>query len=276
MTHADTYTAAAVDSIINVAQQAAECQQLEPGRIYAFVAGGEVHRIDLTGDAYADTPRRKVGKVVVADVPSFAHYYAKHVDRAATELYASRDSRTITAVIDAHSADVPGWAGHRLVLGLQHSEAFKAWQAHDGRYMDQEAFAEFLDDNRADIVDPSAAEMLEIAQTIQGTSKVDWQAGHRLRDGQRVLGYVETNTATAGTKGELAIPSEISLGVAIFDGAKVRHELTARFRHRIEGGKLRLMYKLDRPADVVTAAFDGVVAEVEQACGTTVMRGTPA
>jgi uncharacterized protein YfdQ (DUF2303 family) len=265
-----------VDSIIQVAQEAADPAQLEIGQVYAVTVNGSVQIIDLTTDQYADTPKRKVGKVLVADVPSFAWYHGKHSEMGVTELYASRDSRTVTAVLDAHAADTPGWAGHRLVLALQHSEAFKAWQAADGRYMDQEAFAEFLDDNRADIVTPSAAEMLEIAQTIQGTSKVDWQAGHRLRDGQRVIGYVETNTATAGTKGELAIPTEIEIGLPIFDGAKVRHAMTARFRHRIEGGKLRLMYKLDRPADVVTAAYDGIVAEVEQACGSPVMRGTPA
>lgn len=132
------------------------------------------------------------------------------------------------------------------------------------------------DDNAADIRDPDAATMLEIAQTIQGTSKVDWQAGHRLVDGQRRIGYVETNTATAGTKGELAIPTQITLGVQIFDGASVAHAVTARFRHRIEGGRLRLMYKLDRPADVVTAAFDGAVAELGAACSTAVLRGTPA
>src|SRR5262249_34462871 len=112
--------------------------------------------------------------------------------------------------------------------------------------------------------------------TIQGTSKVDWQAGHRLVDGQRRIGYVETNTAAAGTKGELVIPQQITIGVQVFDGADVAHAITARFRHRLEGGRLRLMSKRDRPTDAVTAAFDGAVAEVATACGAAVLRGVPA
>jgi uncharacterized protein YfdQ (DUF2303 family) len=265
-----------VDSIIQVAQEAAEPAPLEKGQIYAVTVSDRVHLVDLTGHEYRDTPLRKLGKVMVRDVPSFAQYHGKHAEAGVTDLFASRDILTVTAVLDAHARELPGWGGHLLMLSLKHSEAYKAWAKCDGHYMGQEEFAEHLDDNRADIVEPSAAEMLEIAQTIQGTSKVEWAASHRLVDGQRRLGYTETNAATAGTKGELAIPTEISIGVPIFDGAKVAHAMTARFRHRIEGGRLRLMYKLDRPADVVTAAFDGVVAEVEQACGATVMRGTPA
>lgn len=264
----------AVQEIRRLAEEAAGGEALAPGEIFAFRLGDKLEIVDLTTDQYRNAPKRKAGTVQVRDVPSFAEYWHKH-SSPASEVYADRDARTVTAVLDAHGAETPGWQRHRLVLALKFSEAFKAWQERDGRFMTQEQFAEFLDDQRADIRTPSAAEMLEVAQTIQGTSKVDWQAGHRLVDGQRRIGFVETNTATAGTKGELVIPTEIVIGVQVFDGAEVAHALTARFRHRIENGALRLMYKLDRPADVVTAAFDGAVAELGQACACPVLRGTP-
>lgn len=270
-----TIDSTAIETIADLARDGHESENLIPGAIYAFRLGDKVELVDLTGDVYLDVPRRKRGTVQVRDVASFAEYWRKHHD-AASEVYADRERRTVTAVLDAHAADVPGWGQHRLVLALTYSEALKAWLDRDGKLMDQEHFAEFLDDQRADIREPSAAEMLEIAQTIQGTSKVDWQAGHRLVDGQRRIGYVETNTASAGQKGEIAIPTQITIGVQVFDGSAVAHALTARFRHRIDGGRLRLMYKLDRPADVVTAAFDGVVAELGEACSATVLRGTPA
>lgn len=266
----------AVEAIERIAQQSAESHALEIGSVYAVRLGDRVHLVDLTGDQYRDTPARKTGHVRVRDVASFAEFYAKHSTAGASEVYADRERRSITAVLDAHAADATGWAEHRLVLGLECSEAFRAWSERDGRYMTQEQFAEHLDDNRADIRDPDAATMLEIAQTIQGTSKVDWQAGHRLVDGQRRIGFVETNEAKAGSKGELVIPVSITIGVQIFEGSTVAHALTARFRHRIEGGQLRLMYKLDRPGDVVTAAFNGVVGEVSEAIGAVVMLGTPA
>jgi uncharacterized protein YfdQ (DUF2303 family) len=267
---------AAVDAIADLATAATEPSPLAVGNIYLVTRRDGHSVIDLTGDEYRELPKRKVGNVVMRDVPSFAAYWAKHADLDVSEVYANREGLAVTAVLDANGPEDAGWGHHRLVLKLVHSEAYKAWQALDGRLLDQEAFAEFLDDNRADVVEPSAAELLEIAQTIQGTSKVDWQAGHRLVDGQRRIGYTETNSATAGTKGELAIPAVITIGVPIFDGAAARHAITARFRHRITGGKLQLMYKLDRPADVVTAAFDAVVADVADQCAATVMRGTPA
>lgn len=267
----------AIDQIAALADGAAAAEQLALGGYYAVASrDGRLHQIDLTGDQWRDQPKRKAGTIQVRDVPTLAELWMKHGEAGISEIYADRDGLAATAVFDAHGREETGWGKYRAVLALKFSEAYKAWTAYDGRLMPQEQFAEFLEDNRADIREPSAGELLEVAQTLQGTAKVDWQAGHRLVDGQRRIAFLETTEAKAGVKGELAIPTQITIGVAVFDGAAVAHAFTARFRHRIEGGNLRLMYKLDRPADVVTAAFDGLVDEVAQACGTTVLRGTPA
>lgn len=266
-----------IQAVIDTAQRAVDPVELDLGNVYAVAtANGDVKTLDLTGDQYRDQPKRKTGTIQVRDVPTLAEVWMKHGVADISEIYADRDGLAVTAVFDAHGREETGWGKYRAVLALKFSEAYKAWTGLDGRLMPQEQFAEFLEDNRADIREPSAAELLEVAQTLQGTSKVDWQAGHRLVDGQRRIAFLETTEAKAGAKGELAIPTEIVIGVPVFDGATVAHAFTARFRHRIEGGNLRLMYKLDRPADVVTAAFDGVVAEVASACGATVLRGTPA
>lgn len=269
----------AIEEVANLATAATEPSELVLGGYYTVVAGGQVHRIDLTGDEHRTQPRRKTGRTTVRDVASFATYWAKHNQDGRSEVYADRASLTATAVLDAPGGNGPddtGWGQHRLILQLKHSSAFQAWKGCDGRDMTQEQFAEFLEDNRADIQSPPAAEMLEVAQSIQAATKVDFSAGYRLVDGQRRLAYVETVESRAGAKGELAIPAEIRLAVPVFDGAQVADELVARFRHRISSGSLRLMYKLDRPDDVVDSAFEGVVADVAEACGATVMRGQPA
>lgn len=274
---------AAIGDIADLAFHAAGPQEVELGKYYTIAIGGQLHKIDLTGDEYQTRPRRKKGTTVVRDVASFRDYYLKHHRRdvagsATSEVYASRDALKVTAVLDAPGAEDgdTGWAQHRAVLQLEQTTAFKAWNAYSGREMSQEEFATFLEDNRADIQSPPAAEMLEVAQSIQATQNVDFASGHRLSDGQRRIGYVETNTAKAGTKGELAIPAEIVLGLFVFKGATVADAFTARFRHRINGGQLRLMYKLDRPEDVVDSAFEGVIEEVAEQCQAIVLRGTPA
>lgn len=268
--------AGAIKEAADLATAATEPAELALGGYYTVVAGGQVHRIDLTGDEYRDRPRRKRGRTIVRDVASFAAYWRKHAADDISEVYADRDSLTVTAVLDAHGEDIPGWAEHRLVLQLQHTNAWHAWASASGREMGQEDFANFLEDNRADIMRPAAAEMLEVAQSIQAVTKVDFAAGHRLVDGQRRIAYTETVESRAGSKGELAIPAEIELGLFVFKGAAVADSVTARFRHRINGGALRLMFKLDRPELVVDAAFGGVVAEVAEQCAATVLVGTPA
>ena len=267
-----------IADIAELVGNALEPTQLELGGYYVVVTGGQPHKIDLTGDQYQAQPRRKTGTTTVRDVPSFRDYWLKHQRADVSEVYAERETIKVTAVLDAHGAedDATGWGQHRLVLALKYSTAYAAWKTRDGRDMSQEEFAEFLEDNRADIFQPSAAEMLEVAQSIQALSKVDFSSGFRLVDGQRRLTYTESIEAKAGQRGELAIPAEIVLHLPIFDGATGADELVARFRHRLQNGQLRLSYKLDRPDDVVTAAFEGVIGDVAEECGATVLRGTPA
>lgn len=266
-----------VTSIAGLAEAAAGAEQLDLGGYYVIAStDGELHRIDLTGDEWRDQPKRKAGTTTVRDVASFAEYWGKHATLGASEIYANRESCTVTAVLDAHTAAEARWGKHRLVLGLRFSEAFKAWTQHDGRAMDQETFAEFLEDNRADIHTPPAAEMLEIASSLQASTKAEFAQATSLANGQRKLSYVEDTTAKAGTRGDLVIPTELVLAVQVFDGATVADRVTARFRYRISNGKLSLHYKLDRPADVISSAFEGVINEVTGACTATVLRGSPA
>jgi uncharacterized protein YfdQ (DUF2303 family) len=268
----------AITAIANLGTAANGAEQLGLGEYHVVTSlDGQLHTIDLTGDAYRDRPKRKTGTVTVRDVDSFATYWTKHCDDA-SEIYADRINRTVAGVLDAHGtgAQQTGWRQHRILLALTYSSAFTAWTRNDGQEMSQEAFADFLEENRLDIAEPSAAQMLEVAQSIQAATKVDFSSGFRLTDGQRRISYTETVESKAGQKGELAIPTEIKLRLPIFDGAAVADELTARFRHRINGNQLRLSYRLDRPADVVTAALDGVIADVAETTGSTVLRGTPA
>lgn len=265
-----------VQDIASLADGANGPAELDLGRYYVVTSrDGQLHKIDLTGEQWQDAPKRKVGNTSVRDVPSFATYWTKHAD-GASEVYANRDARTVTAVLDANTADGARWGQHRLHLQLQYSTAWKAWTSKDGQPMGQEEFAEFLEDNRADIVEPAAAEMLEIASSLSASTKANFESGITLSNGQRKLSYVEETTAKAGTRGDLTIPTEIRLGIRVFEGAEFAERVTARFRYRINSGKLSLHYKLDRPADVIALAFEAAVNELADACDTTVMRGAPA
>lgn len=264
-----------VQAVIDTATRAAGPSTLEPGKVYAFATpGGGVQKVDLTGDDYRDAPVRKSGTTVVRDVASFLAYFDKHRDQD-SEVYADAERLTITAVLDADTADAPRWGRHRVTLSLRTTEAWNQWLARDNKLIGQEDFAEHIEDHLAELVSPPAAEMLEIAQSIQGTTKCEFQSGTRLQSGQRQLAFVETTTAKAGQKGTLEIPETFKIALTPFEGS-TGYELTARFRYRIEGNGLRLGYKLDRPGDVRQHAFADILASVSEAVGTPVMNGTPA
>jgi uncharacterized protein YfdQ (DUF2303 family) len=262
-------------TIVNTALASAPPAELTPGKYYAFVTpSGGVHHVDLTGDQYKDTPTRKTGTTTVRDAESFTAYWDKHHDDN-SEVYADAERLTVTAVLDAHTADGPRWAGHRLHLALRETTAWKQWLHMDGQLMDQEAFAEFLEDHLPELLEPSAAEMLEIAQSFQAAVKVDFQSATRLSSGQRQFQYVETQSTKAGQKGQLTVPETFTVGLIPFEGSE-GYQFTARLRHRIGQQGLRLGYKLERPDDIRKKAFQDVVRAIGEQIDTPVMNGTSA
>ena len=261
-------------TIVDTALRAAPPAELTPGKVYAFHTSTGVHKVDLTGDPYKDQPSRKTGTTVVRDAASFLTHYGKHAD-GDSEVYADAEKLTITAVLDADTADAARWGGHRLHLALRETEAWKQWMRCDGHLLSQDAFAEFLEDHLPELLEPSAAEMLEIAQSFQAAVKVDFQSATRLSSGQRQFQYVETQTSKAGQKGQLTVPEVFTIGLVPFDGSD-GYRLTARLRHRITQDGLKLGYKLERPDDIRRTAFGDVVKAIGQEIDTPVMNGTPA
>jgi uncharacterized protein YfdQ (DUF2303 family) len=266
-------------AVVAAAQAAVNPHPLDLGRVYAVPTGnGDIRTIDLTGDEHREMPRRKRGTTVVWDADSFLAYYRKHAT-SDSEVYANRNDLSITAVLDAHGAEPhePDWCQHRLKLQLRHSDAFTAWHNINNRLVSQIAFAEFIEDNRATITTPAAADVLELAQTFHATKQVNFKSQSILKSGQRQLAYVEQLDATAGQRGEMTIPDHLVLALPVFDGATEADQVTARLRFRIDSdGKLGLGVILDQLTDVIAGAFQAVVEEVDRNINEPVMRGTPA
>jgi uncharacterized protein YfdQ (DUF2303 family) len=262
-------------TIVDTALRTAPPVALEVGKLHAFHTPQGVKTVDLTGPEHTGQPPRKSGTTTVRDAASFMAYFAKHADPD-TEVYADAERLTITAVLDAHQAGAPRWSGHRLTLALRTTDAWKQWLEYDGRLAEQDTFANFLEDHLPELLEPSAADMLEIAQSIQAATKVDFQSATRLSSGQRQFSFVENTTAKAGQKGQLTIPEMFIVGLIPFEGSD-GYRLTARFRYRItrENGLL-LGYKLERPGDTLRTAFGDVVNRIDGDIEQPVMNGTPA
>ncbi|MEV7011574.1 DUF2303 family protein [Streptosporangium sp. NPDC051022] len=267
------------DALIQALNGAQAPDELEPGAIYGYKLNDRVHVVDLL-DRDRESPQRKTGTVVVEDVASFLHYYGKHADEA-SEVYVDVDGKRITAVINAHTSIDPRWGDHRLVLQLRTTKAWQEWVGQDRKPMSQQTFAEFVEDHLGDIREPSAADMLEIATTFQAKTKVNFSSAMPLASGDRRLVFEETTDASAGAKGQLQVPTVFKIAVKCLELPVAEGEdptvygIDARFRYRIQGGSLQVVYLLDDTAAVLRDAVLAVVGQVETALGIVIMRGTP-
>lgn len=246
--------------------------------VFAVPQGGHVEQVDVGAvlDKYRDRPRRKKGAFAAQDAASFARYLTKHAD-GNSEVWADAVGSTVVGVINAHQAasdGEAGWSDHRVTYRVQHTDAWKAWANRNGTLMGQADFAELIEDRATDIVTPSAADMLELAQTFQATVGVNFESSKVLSSGERQLEYRETVEAKAGRAGRLEVPKEFQLALKPFEGAET-YKVTARFRYRITDGNLRIGFRLERPEDVLRDAFEGVVAAIEGQVEQPVFRGVP-
>lgn len=253
-------------AIIDATRATAEPKPVEPAGLYVVHHGQTV----VETDDYAPHPRRAKGQATVYDAESFVHYVRAH-EEAQTEVWQDEEAQTITAVLDSHG-DVPGWGDHRVTLKLRKTPQWTRWAEQSGRMMGQGVFAEFIEDQVSDIVRPTGAEMLELAQTFQAHKGVQFESSKFLDSGHRQLVYKEDVEAKAGKRGQIEIPNTFELGIRPFLGAD-GYKVTARLRYRIDDGVLTLGYKLVEPEEVLRSAFDDIATEVGAGIEQTMMAG---
>ncbi|NUO58976.1 MAG: DUF2303 family protein [Hamadaea sp.] len=260
--------------LIQTAKDSVGAQKLEHGIYYDGVAHQLIDVRDQLREDAEERPARKTGSYTVTDVASFVDYLGKH-GLPETELWANVNAGTVRAVINAHLGTIEGGeadAGHQdhtATLQLATTDDWKHWTGKDGDLQPQLAFAEFIEDHLPNFVSPSAADMLELAQTFQAKTKVDFQSSHRTKSGETQIAYVEDTTASAGKKGDLTIPDTFDLALQPFENGPT-YRVQARFRYRINGGQLYLGYRLTRPKDVRKTAFDDVVGQIAKDADVTI------
>lgn len=259
-----------------------------PDMIQRVVPDG--YRVDTTDlTKYRAHPVRRAGHPVFHEPASFGAYVLSQ-KTTGTTLYADvtggRGGAQMTAIIDGHEPTdgAPGWGEHRASLALRETPSWIRWMRKNGEEQSPEAFAEFLEDNARDIVEPDAASLIELARTLEVHKDVNYVNITRPATGARKLHYDETVTAKGGDKGDIVIPDVLSLALAPWEGVD-RFGVTAKFRFRLSGGSLALSFVLVRPEAVLEAAFvgmpdadppvPGVLTVVQDLTGLTALHGRP-
>lgn len=275
-TTASTSTAEFVQQVADMAAEPLEPIVFDEGTVHEYTAipvptgrGAWDLRLYKTGlrPNEQSQPLRKAGLRTAHDVPSFLSLLEKHATVRA-EVYAddTRHVHFLTAITDGggHELDDqprPAWMDHRIDLPMPLDNDWLAWTAIDGGFLDQQAFADHLETYRHTILDPDAAEVIEMAQNLEVTAHSRLRFTNRTRDGHRNFVVEGDTTSRAGNRGELTIPDEITLGIRPYRDATAR-PITARFRYRLAEEGLRLGVKLLQAEDHRRAAWADIVGSV--------------
>lgn len=266
--------ATAIQQIGALSLAASSIQELH-GTTHLVIPNGFQH-IDLTDtiEESGDAPRRKKSAVQLGDLASFNIYVADQGEPDHVYIYADPETRTLTAVLNDHvkDEDTAGWRDQRVSYRAELSREFATWLGKDRKPMEQEEFAVFLEDNIADIVEPSGETLMAVALTLQAKTEVAFNSHRRLDNGQIQLTYSENIEARAGA-GSIEIPREFTIGLRLFkngDAYKVR----ARLKYRLLAQKVKFWYELDRAENAVEDAFQEYINQAREN-GFTVLIGKP-
>lgn len=265
----------------DLAQQAIAIRQegRKPDTAAILVVPRDFQHIDLTDtlEKALLNPTRMRGTVQLSSIDSLVQM-CKDMDAGeAAYLYADVDARTITAVFNDVRDREPGWRDHRAVFTAELTPEAKRWMGKNGAQnaFGQEAFAEFIEDNIADVAGEEGEKLLRVATTIQATTGIVFSSAKRLQDGQTQLTYAETIDAKAGADGSLQVPKEFTLGLRLFKGDATGYAVKARLKYRLHSGSIKFFYELDRIDRAIEDAFNAYVEKASAETGYIVLHGKP-
>lgn len=218
-------------------------------------------------------PARKRGLIQVLDAASFNAILASNADAGNTTIYVDRDPNApkIAAILNGQGNTGTGWGDFCAEILFRFTPQWLRWKAIDGKLLPQAAFAEFIEDNLSDIAAPPGADMLEIAQYLTATRTVDFKSAVRIASGAIQFSNVESIDASVKAQA-MPIPEAITLGIAPICGLPP-FRVVARFRYRIQDGKLMLGIKLQRIEDVMNEVVGDMVAGINVSEGVTMVEG---
>ena len=208
-------------------------------------------------------PPRPREAVELLTAQSFCDYVTRFGTVQQTVVFADEVNGLFTGVLDYHStAGVRGNCDHKAAYRCPHSEEWKIWNGASGRLMPQVDFARFVENNLPDIVSPSAADMLQIALSLQVKKDAHYASDMRLDNGQTQFRYEETIRGTTKA-GDLTIPDTFTIHVPVLVGED-RRTMAARLRYKIADQKLVIGYELVRPQVILLSAIQTVTATIKE------------
>lgn len=221
---------------------------------------GGVETVNVEG--FNPHPYRKKGTITVFDPESFNRVLADNVGAGHITIYVNPDANkpAIVAVMNGAGPNGPGWGDFRVSIGFRETPQWAKWKSIDGKLLPQTEFAEFVEDNLADIATPAGADIMEIVTYLQATRTANFRSGVKLSSGAVQFANEEVIEAQVGA-GNIAVPDMFELALSPMFGVQP-FKVPARFRFRMQDRKLMLGLKLQRVEDIMSKIIEEMEIDI--------------
>lgn len=222
-----------------------------------------------------DVPLTRIRQsLVFHDLPSFTSYVNTFTQSERTRIFAepgflAGGQAKVTAVLDYHTPDHPDHGTHIATYSPRYSDQWQLWKRVCGPEHKQAAFAELIEEARADIRAPEAANLLDIVRTFKANKKTEFDSVVYQPNGSVLLNYSE-QVAQTGTSG--ALPETMTLGIPVYFRGTI-YAVPLFVRYRVGNGGVAFQLKLDRADVIEDAAFSEVAKIIFEVTGIEVYMG---
>ena len=195
-----------------------------------FLTGRPARPFSLVPEGYTVQPIEEAalpdfpsGNAMLNDAASFAAY-VKRFNTPDTMLFLTAGD-VFKAALDYHGvteAGEPyhGTVAHSASYTLQHSPEWKFWNGIHDKWLSQAAVIELLEEHRADILTPSAADLIRVAEDFKSSAAAEYVTRYnRVTQTTELIAKEQENQRGAH---EITPPGDILISLPVFsNGTKV-------------------------------------------------------
>lgn len=215
-------------------------------------------------------PRRIRAGITAHEIAGFISYINRFKNDRAALYSGPRATPKLEGRLDDNQPGSPSHGTHKIAFNCPHTVEWLAWNGANKRPQGQVEFAEFIENNLKDIVEPNGADVLTATLAFQDTGRAEFKSAVRLNDGRVQFQFIEKDDT-----GELKFPERLKIAVPVFEGQVDRYPVGAKLRYRIDKeGALTIWYDLERPDVVLRQAYNDLIAHVEKETGLSVHRAS--
>ena len=289
---------AEAEAVAEVVSRYVEAKEVDLENGHAVLVaplGLTIHSLKKFTDEYLDAPERREGTAVLQELDSFIAHVNRFKD-ADSAIFGdpNMSAPKLTGVLDYHRAGgegAPRFGKHRAVYSFPLDKAWKTWTGAASTEIGQRQFAEFIESNVLDIIDPreageSANRFANAlgARFAAGPELMELSRGLIVRQGSHVRNAVNLSTGEVqiqydtehtDERGQpLNVPRAFILGIPVFRGGHP-YQVPVRLRYRVKENLIVWSFEMWRLDLVFEDAFKGATTRAQTETALPLFIGSP-